>query len=174
MTNRAHKGAGCIFAAAITNGELHIADAFLFGSVQIVTGFKAKLRAGSDGGITNGMRIGMVADPKRTTDATNLIFTEFVVFHRLKTGCDLFPAPALIAKCFPIIEILGLATGIKHAIDGAGTAHHSASRPGLGEVAIARFRFGVETANMVLIKQQFAKPFGHLYDHAVVVFTRLE
>jgi hypothetical protein len=91
-----------------------------------------------------------IGDRERAAFAVELVADALLVLGALEIGQYVVKRPASIAELTPMVEILGLAADIDHAVDRAGAAQHLAARPinlasagvGLGLVAPVDRRVG--------------------------------
>jgi hypothetical protein len=98
------------------------------------------IQAGLDDLLAQGRLVGGMRGQQRPAAAVELGGALLPVFGALEIGQHVVPRPAAIAELAPMVEILGLAADIDHAVDRRRAAEHAASRvedrtvvdPGIG------------------------------------------
>src|SRR5439155_15360694 len=104
-------------APAVARRRLVIADAFLAGAVEIVVARIAHLDRALDEGFADRMVVGHVRHAERATAAVKFVAAARLVLGTPEIGQDVVERPAGVAELAPMIEILGLAADIDHAVD---------------------------------------------------------
>src|SRR5207248_406289 len=118
-------------ASAAAPGLLHPTDAVLPAmrqTVDVLAVFEADLLPGLDHLLAKERLVGGARGQERAFGAMELVLAGFPAFGLLEIRQDAVPAPAAIAELRPMVEILGLAADIDHAVDRAGAAEHTAAR----------------------------------------------
>jgi hypothetical protein len=105
-----------------------VADTVLAGAVEIVIAGKAELGRRRDKGLADRM-LRDVRHAERSAGAVELIGAAHLVLGASEIGQHVVERPASIAELTPMVEILGLAANVDHAVDRRGAAEHLAARP---------------------------------------------
>src|SRR5205085_3827159 len=108
--------------------------------------FEAELGPGLDDLVAQRRLVRGARGEERTASAVKFVGAALPVLGALEIGQHSIPGPAAIAELPPMVEILGLAADIDHAVDRAGAAEHAAARVEDGAAVDARIGFGGEAA----------------------------
>ena len=123
------------FSAAVADGVLEVAHAFLLAVIVVVVARDAGLDAGLHEELRQGVLLYGVDDVDRAAPAANLRVAVRPVLELPEIGQDLVIGPAAIAELRPAVIVLGLAAHDEVAVDRRGAAQHLAARPVDGPVA---------------------------------------
>ena len=128
-----------------------VAGPILARAVEIVVAGKAELSRGRNEGFADRV-LRDIRYAERASGAVEPVGAANLVLGALEIGQDILKRPAGIAELAPMVEILGLAADIDHAVDRGRAAQHLAARPvdtavggtgvGLGLVAPVDARIG--------------------------------
>src|SRR5215469_2113694 len=129
-------------APAVARRRLVIADAVLMGAVKIVVARKPRLRRTGDERFADRM-LRHIRHAEWAARAVETVGATHLVLRAPEIGQYVVERPAGIAELAPMVEILGLATDIDHAVDRRGAAEHLAARPEDAAVGGARIGFGL-------------------------------
>jgi hypothetical protein len=128
---------------------------FLPTLVDVVAVFEADLLPGLDHRAAQLRLIGGARSQQRPAIAVELVGAAFPVLCPLEVGQHAVPAPAAIAELRPMVEILGLAANIDHAVDRAGAAEHAAARVEDRPAGDPRIGLGLEAPGQHRMVEQF-------------------
>ena len=129
-------------APAVARRRLVIADAVLLGAVEIVVARKPRLRCTGDERFADRM-LRHIRHAEGAARAVETVGAAHLVLRTPEIGQHVVERPAGIAELAPMVEILGLATDIHHAVDRRGAAQHLAARPEDAAVGGARVGFSL-------------------------------
>ena len=134
LCRRAQISARGTLPAPAAAGLLHPADIVAGARRQVVhVGmiFEADLGPGLDHRLAQQRLVGGVGGQQRPAMAVKLVLPALPALGLFEIGQDVVPRPAPVAELAPMVEILGLAADIDHAVDRARSAKHPAA--GIGD-----------------------------------------
>ena len=109
-----------LWPAAAAAGLLHPADVGAGAGrqmVDVLVVFEADLGAGLDDLLAQRRLVARARGQERPAGAVELVVPALPVLGPLEIGQHVVPRPAAIAELPPMVEILGLAADIDHAVD---------------------------------------------------------
>src|ERR1700730_14081099 len=115
-------------ALSVARRRLVIADPVLARTVEIVVAGKAELGCGRDEGLADRVLCD-IRHAERAAGAVERVSPAHLVLRAPEIGQHILERPAGIAELAPMVEILGLAADIDHAVDRRRPAQHLAPRP---------------------------------------------
>ena len=142
LHRRAQIADGGRTAFSVSGRRLVVADAVLASAVEIVVAGKAELRRSGDEGLADRV-LRHVRHAERTACAVKAVGAAHLVLRALEIRQYVLERPSGIAELAPMIEILGLATDVDHAVDRGRAAEHLAARPEDAAIGGARVRLGL-------------------------------
>ena len=155
---RAEIGARRALPAAAAPGLLHPADIGAGAGRQVVdvlVVFEADLGAGLDQLLAQRRFVRGARGQERPAGAVELVLAALPVLGPLEIGQYVVPRPAAVAELAPMIEILGLAAHVDHAVDRAGAAQHLAAGIKDRAVVDAGIGLGDVAPGQGLVVEQF-------------------
>src|SRR5205814_7222609 len=129
-------------ASALASGGLVVADAVLGGAIEIVVAGEAELGRALDEGFADRVVLD-IGNAERAATAVKLVGAADLMLGALEIGQHVFERPPGTAELAPVVEILGLAADVDHAVDRGGAAEHLAAGPVDAPVAGPRIGLGL-------------------------------
>ena len=157
-------------ALAVAGRRLVIADAVLPGAVEIVVARKAETHRGVDERLADRVLVGDVGDAERAASPVECVGAARLMFGALEIRQHVVERPAAVAELAPMVEILGLAADIDHAVDRGRAAQHLAARPEHAAVGGAGVGLGLVAPVDRRVRKGFAKAERDM-DPAVLVLA---
>ena len=148
LQRRPQIGVGGGPAAALPDGGLHRAEAFLLFAVVIGGIGPTGLLAGLDKGVEQGVLALAPCHVQRAVGAAKGGSAAVPGFHPLEIGQHVGVGPACRAAVAPVVVILAVAAHEDHAVDGRRPAQHLAARR--GKLAPAQMRLGLSRESPVV------------------------
>ncbi|MNO89958.1 hypothetical protein D3C76_814570 [compost metagenome] len=143
LADRLEEGRGGAPAAAVADGHVIGADAFLLGAVEVgvvvVAGALRRLDEGTGGGM-----LLRPADVQLAIAAVEFAAAAMVLLALAEVRQHLVVGPAGIAQLRPVVVVAAVAADVDHAVDRAAAAQRLAARLVAAAPAEARLRNGVE------------------------------
>lgn len=116
-------------ALAVAGVDVIEAGALEVGAVEVLAAGVAQLLAALDEGIADGMGLALHgADVDGTAGAVELGLAQRVALQLAEVGQHVLEGPAVVARCGPVVEVVGLAAHVDHRVDGARPTLHLAAR----------------------------------------------
>ena len=162
-------------AAAALGRNLIDADAVLACAVEVLVEGEAGFAASFQIVFRERMNLARaVGDVDRPAASAPLVLTGLVVLDRLEHWQQIVIAPAGVAGCAPIVEILRMPAHPDQGIDGARTAEQFSARPVVGIAGKAGIGLGPVVPVHRRIEEGLAVAERHLDEEAPVGAARLK
>ena len=157
LQRRAQIGARRALAAPAAAGLLHPADIVAGAGrqmVDVLVVFEADLGAGLDDLAGTAPACRRFARSGAARRAVKLVGAALPALGPLEIRQHVVPRPAAIAELAPMVEILGLAADIDHAVDRLRAAEHAAARIEDRAVVDAGIGLGLEAPGQLRMVEQ--------------------